>query len=138
MYTGQEILFAVRQLRPYMEKMSEEISPEMVSEIDRLLACADAGEKVENLLMDVCAGHALLRSWLAVALDVDSGGLRSYGRLPGNTSQIAAVKYACPHKGCSFEWPVSKAGQPVPPCPVHLIPLELQSKPVPSNKEEKR
>ncbi len=123
--TAKEIYYAIEQYFPSLPEALQ-------APVQTMLARARAGEKMDNALIALIAEDAKARTWLRQAL---FGGetarlMGEYAPLSGLPVSVPANSlWICPQ--CGFEWRVSRAGRPVPPCPRDgsaLTPAEKQSK----------
>lgn len=95
-------------------------------EISNLLARQDAGEQLEDQLVAVLAARELTRERLDALLPEslpsgERGVFASYEQLPGRYRPPGIEIYDCPQG--DYQWPRFDAGEPVPSCPTHGIPL---------------
>lgn len=97
-------------------------------EISDLLAREDAGEQVEDQLIAVLAAREPTRARLDALLpDSLPSGERgvevfpNYEQLPGRYRPPGIEIYHCPQG--DYQWPRFDAGEPVPECPAHHVPL---------------
>lgn len=114
--TPREVYYAARRYLPYLPQ-------ELQQAMRDLLRRAQAGEKVDNAILETVSRDSKARKWLSVALLTDEAARMGYELLPGPPGPIPARSlWVCPQ--CGFEWRVFRRGSPVPPCPKDGLPLE--------------
>ena len=114
---AQDVIYAAQKIMPYLDEPQRQA-------VQSLLARAERGEKVDNFLIDELRKNPDIRRWLANVLGVEERGeetMMAVDPPPGDVGTISAPLYVCPHG--DFEWEVRRAGQPIPLCPVHKVPL---------------
>ncbi len=108
-----------RAARAYLPNLPDGLR----SLLQELLGLAEAGEKVDNRIIDLMADDNRAREWMRAALFGDS--VRTFPKasdqLGGDQKPISARKWTC--QLCDFSWYVYRTGQPVPPCPNDLSAL---------------
>jgi hypothetical protein len=127
-YPSEDILEAARSIRSLLAELLE---AETIQPVDQqladLLARANAGETVDNLVLELLAETDSTRQWMFEFLQnkrsLDSRGepTKGYSPLPGQGSRIAAPKYACPMG--DYTWYRPRVGVNPPPCPTHNVAL---------------
>lgn len=115
---AQDVLYAT-------EKILAILPAEQQQTIRSLLERARQGEKVDNFIVDELAKNRRIRQWLKQALGLDRSVEMAYDPLAGDIGDVSAEMYVCPEG--DFAWEVRRAGQPIPPCPVHNVPLVPQT-----------
>lgn len=112
-----------RAARAYLPNLPENMRPLL----EELLTRADAGQKVDNQIIDLMANDDRARKWMSAALFDES--TRSLSKEPdqlgGDPMPISARTWVCVHG--HFTWHIYRIGQPVPPCPIDgssLIPVK--------------
>ena len=128
LYLSEDIIQAARAIRPYLvHLLSDQTRADKVGEwLDTLLAQAQSGVNIDNLILDAIAQNPEIREWMNKALKpVDESALKGDPRLPGKPGPVPATqKFICQENGCTFTWTRRYATQPVPPCPQHNRPLD--------------
>lgn len=121
--TPQDVYTAVRNLLP-------ELDDAMRNSVEALLARADAGDKVDNLIIDLIAENSAARKKMREALYFEDDFLsaRDFSGLAGDPSSPDARKYMCPRNGCKHTIHIQKAGEDPGKCPEHGISLVLVQK----------
>jgi hypothetical protein len=116
--TSQDVYTAARNLLPELNKA-------MRTSIAALLARADAGEKVDNFIIDLIATDSAASKKLRKALyfDEDYLSIRDFIGLAGDPSSPIAEKYVCPRKGCKHFAFIQKTGEIPEKCPKHGVDL---------------
>jgi hypothetical protein len=92
-------------------------------ELDGLLAEAEKGEEVDDRLLALLAAREATRVRADELLPASlEEGERGFEPLPGYPSEPPGLAvYGCPEG--DYDWPQFEAGEPVPDCPLHGIPL---------------
>ncbi len=111
---AQDVLYAAERIFAFLD-------PDRQTAVRSLLERAKQGEKVDNFLIDELRKNPKIRKWLKHALGLSKDVVMAYDSLPGDVGSISAPVYVCPHG--DFEWEIWREGQPIPPCPVHNVPL---------------
>ncbi|OBK44799.1 hypothetical protein [Mycobacterium sp. 1081908.1] len=92
-------------------------------EIFETLAREDSGESVEDQLIAILVSREPTRVRLDALLpDSLAAGERGYAPMPGKYPEPPDTEvYVCPQG--DYAWPRFSAGEPVPVCPTHQVPL---------------
>lgn len=115
----RDVIYAARKIVSLLDEKQQEV-------VQDLLARAERGEKVDNFLIDELRQDRRIRQWLRQALGLSKDVVMAFDPLPGDIGRVSAPVYVCPHG--DFEWEIRRVGQPIPPCPVHDVPLMPQQK----------
>lgn len=100
MYSSEQILSAARTLRPRLDELLGTDAETVISQLDKLLAQAEAGQEVDNDIMELLTEYEPTRNELKALLDGEPKGERSYTPLPGDLSKpVATSEYVCPNQG---------------------------------------
>jgi hypothetical protein len=126
---AERILDAGRAIRPYLD----DLVPDRAGELDAELAAAlldDDAEATEARVLDLLTRDPTTAAW-TVAFVAEgrpaSAEIRSgYQPLPGHGSPTPAARFRCPFG--DYLWYRRSAGLPVPLCPTHRAPLELDDR----------
>jgi hypothetical protein len=115
--TPHEIYYAARRAADAF------LPSEAQNDIQIILKRGYQGEKVDNDVLRIVSRDEGAREWMAQALYLEVN-TRGYVALPGELTPIPARSlWRCPEEGCGFAWRVLRKGRPVPPCPIHDVPL---------------
>jgi hypothetical protein len=124
MYASENILDGARSIRPYLAELLEADAGVMDRELAGLLALAQAGQNVDNRILELLARYEATRAWMAKFLrdkrppDVE----RVYNPLPGGIGPVpVSARYACPNG--DYVWYRRAVNQPIGKCPTHHLPL---------------
>jgi hypothetical protein len=119
--TIRDVADAIHQELPTL--LEPEEAGDAGARLSDLLERADAGEDVDDELIAVLAAREETRARMDELLpEFLATGERGFEPLPGYSPEPAAVEmYRCPQG--DYEWPLFEAGEPVPDCPVHGLPL---------------
>ena len=128
MFKTEDILDAARTIRPYLGDLLEtESAKEIDGQLAHLLAKANSGQPVENLILELLAAHEATRDWMNRFLlnRQQPEHQRTFSPLPGRVSPlINAPKYVCPQG--DYVWYRPRVGTIPPLCPTHNLPLDLE------------
>ena len=130
MYEIEDILSAARTLRPRLDELLGTDAETVISQLDKLLAQAEAGQAVEDDMMELLTKYEPTRNELNALLDGEQKGEKSYAPLPGDSSKpVATSEYVCPNEGgCTCGdyptgWDRLSIDEPIPICPKRNQPL---------------
>ncbi|MBW4661059.1 MAG: hypothetical protein KME15_20480 [Drouetiella hepatica Uher 2000/2452] len=128
MYPSEDILEAARSIRPFLaEQLEAEAAARVDLQLADLLARANAGETVDNLILELLAETDSTREWMFAFLQKQAlpestrESTKGFNPLPGQGSAIAAPKYVCPEG--DYIWYRPRVGVEPPLCPTHNVPL---------------
>ncbi|TWF90045.1 hypothetical protein [Kitasatospora viridis] len=117
----QELINIGRSIAQDLDRIlgaaAAEVRPRLVELLDR----AEAGEPVRAELVALLAERAELRRAVRSRQAGDQQ-YRLYDPLPGDPGAWAPPRYVCPN--CDQEWYRFDAGEAVPRCDQHDVPLE--------------
>lgn len=125
MYSSADILEAACSIRPYLGELLPSTEAEALDrQLADLLAQANSGQSVDNLIMGLLATQDATREWLKVFLEnkKQPEHLRTLPRLDGDASPISAAKFVCPQG--DYIWYRPRIGVNPPDCPTHNQPLK--------------
>ena len=125
MYESADILDAARSIRPYLSQLLTPAEAEVIDQqLADLLAQANSGQPVDNLILELLSEHDSIREWLSGFLQdkQEPEHLRSWSPLPGQGSMVNAAKFVCPQG--DYTWYRARVGIEPPPCPTHNVPLD--------------
>jgi len=116
-----------RAARAYLPNLPES----MQKALGELLDLAEAGQKMDNRIIDLMAEDDRARKWMRAALFTETTRTLSkeYDQLGGDQNPISARNMVCPK--CGFKWHIFRVGQPIPPCPndlTTLVPVKVSRK----------
>ena len=124
MYETADILDAACSIRPYLSELLTATQAEALDQqIADLLAQANTGQQVDNLILELLANQDATREWLSKFLQdkQQPEHLRSWSPLPGQRSMVNAAKFVCPQG--DYTWYRPRVGIEPPLCPTHNVPL---------------
>jgi len=122
------ILAACRALRGDLPQLAVAGAEELDRRLAELLAAAESGERVEDDLLELARTHPRTRLYTEYFLEHGAPPsperlrVRGYSPLPGEITPIPLRRFVCPRG--DYDWYQRAAGEPVPQCPSHGIPLE--------------
>ena len=119
--TEQDVLDAARAIGPHLSELVGAEAGSVRQELDRLLQQAERGHAVKRDILRLFAAREPTREWARRLLEVPPE-LRSYEGVPGAVQRVVVPRYECP-QGDAEPWYRFNAGEPVPLCAEHRIPL---------------
>lgn len=125
MYKPDHILEAARTIRPCLSQLvGAETAATLDAQLADLLAQAQAGQSIDNRILELLADEDPTREWLSDFLQDQQQPehLRNFSPLPGHPSIVSAAKFICPQG--DYTWYRPRVGIEPPPCPTHHLPLE--------------
>lgn len=123
--TPEDILETARTIGPYLPDLVGAEAETVQIALATYLAKAQAGEAVDNDILELLAQRDATREWARQFLQdkVPPPVTRSYDPLAGSVSVIAAATFVCPVEGCDYVWYRPRAGIAPPNCPIHNVTL---------------
>jgi hypothetical protein len=124
MYESADILDAARSIRPYLSQLLPAAEAEVIDQqLADLLAQANSGQPIDNLILELLAEQDSTREWLSGFLQdkQQPEHLKSWSPLPGQGSMVNAAKFVCPQG--DYTWYRPRVGIEPPVCPTHNVPL---------------
>ena len=97
--------------RAYLQYLPHNIH----SAIEELLTLADAGQKVDNHIIDLMGDDKAAKEWMRQLYSPENAQLLSYRSKPlgGGPQPILAQEWVCPLVGCEFTWYIDRVGKPI-------------------------
>lgn len=120
MYESQDLLEAVKTIRPFLSQLLDQEAQAVDSQLAALIARNQAGESVDHLITELLTQYQDTRKWMKQFLQKRSN--RDFCPLPGLPSEISAPKYTCP-VGDDYTWYRLDISDPIPLCPTHQVQL---------------
>jgi hypothetical protein len=111
---------AARKLLPEMDEAMRQV-------VEELLKRAEAGEKVDNRLVEIVTENKVLRKKYRDALELGDENTMGYSPLAGGVNSPNARKFICPVPGHNYINRIQKVGEDPGMCPMHnlaLIPFD--------------
>lgn len=120
---SRALIECARAIRPHLGHLIGPDANMLDQRLAALIVRAQGGEDVEDTLYDLLAQREKTKEWMEKYLAGKEEGIaKGFDPLYGNPNPVIAQRYKCP-KG-DFPWTRRSAGQAIPLCPVHQIPLE--------------
>ncbi len=87
---------------------------------------AEAANAAADTIVQLAGAHAVTRSWMRhfATFGISADTVRGYEPLAGNPPVMFGQRYTCPI-GHDHPWYRFSASAPIPLCPDHHVPLEL-------------
>lgn len=123
--TPEDILETARTIGPYLPDLVGAEAETVQIALATYLAKAQAGEVVDNDILELLAQRDATREWARQFLQdkVPPPVTRSYDPLAGSVSFVDANTFVCPVDGCDYVWYRPKVGMTPPDCPIHNVTL---------------
>ena len=123
--TPEDILETARTIGPYLPDLVGAEAETVQVALATYLAKAQAGEAVDNDILELLAQRDATREWARQFLQDKVPPLvtRSYDPLAGSVSFVDANTFVCPVDGCDYVWYRPKVGMTPPNCPIHNVTL---------------
>jgi hypothetical protein len=122
-----QIRDAARALRGDLPALGLPQADALDHSLSDLLAAGEAGADVDDELIELMRTDPRTRAYVELFLrfgsppDPEYVEVRGISPLPGDPGPIPLAKYRCPMG--DYDWYRRAAGQPVPSCPTHDVPL---------------
>lgn len=113
---SDKILEGAREIRAYLPELLGDQAPAVDRDLAALLAQAQRGETVDDLLLRLLKDHEATYLWMGEYLSTRRVA-KGFESLPGRSGAIAAAKYICPEG--DYVWYQRSTGQTIPRCPTH-------------------
>jgi hypothetical protein len=124
----EDVLESARSIRPELPELLDEEADFFDQQLADLLAQANAGQAVEQPILDLLNCHDKTRKWVGEFLNkplLPKGpllpGAPEFQPLPGYSPAQSTIKYVCP-VGNDFTRRL-RSGEPVPICRTHQVAL---------------
>jgi hypothetical protein len=131
-FNPEDVLESARSLRPELPELLDSEADSFDQQLADLLAQANAGQAVEQPVLDLLNSHDKTRKWVGKFLNKSlppssplPPGMPEFQPLPGYSPAQSTIKYVCPI-GNDFTRRL-RSGEPVPVCRTHqvaLVPVE--------------
>jgi len=123
-YQQETIEIALTLYSCLSELLDSESSNYMQVRLKQYLCQFQRGVSTEDDIWELITSNRVTQNW---ATRASRTGLRQKSSsLPGNSSEVSAPTFKCPH--CERKWQRDRAGRPTPFCSEHGVLLELVSK----------
>ena len=119
---------AARALRGDLPALELRHGDALDQALSGLLAAGEAGADVDDELLEQMRADPRTRAYVEFFFRFGSPPapedveVRGVSPLPGDPGPVPLAKYSCPMG--DYDWYRRAAGQPVPLCPTHHVPLE--------------
>lgn len=120
---SKDLLDGARSIRPFLADLLGADADAIDNALADLLSQARAGQQVEKQIAALLSSNERTLVWMRGYLARRKAGMRfgGYEQVAGTPSPVEALYYTCPQD--DYIWPRRAAGQKVPNCPTHKIPL---------------